>query len=404
MKGIFVLLVAFAMVFALEAVVPEKEPIFFDNFDNLDKWVVSTKPGFTGKWENVVPQAPAGYPNDKGLMVASPARKHAIIAGFPTYNIDLNKDSLIVQYEVRFQKSHQCGGAYLKITREDIGANFEDKTPYGIMFGPDYCGGNNKVHLILQYPVASGGYQEKHLTNPPRIKHDEISHLYTLVLSKNHYKVIIDGSVAKEGKLSTDFDPAIELPKTIEDPTDKKPATWDDRKQIPDPEKADAPEDWPVEFIADDTEIPEYWDEEEDGEWEAPMMPNPEFVPYTAPLIDNPDYMGEYIVQKIENPEYVEVDSAVVGPISGVGIDIWTMQDKILFDNVLITTHDSDRLLLEDYWKGKFDIESAAKREKEEADRKIAEEERKQREAEEALQKEIEEEEVEIDYDFAEDL
>ena len=36
---------------------------------------------------------------------------------------------------------------------------------------------------------------------------------------------------------------------------------------------------------------PDDWDDEEDGEWEAPM-------------IDNPDYKGEWSVKRISNPAY----------------------------------------------------------------------------------------------------
>lgn len=36
---------------------------------------------------------------------------------------------------------------------------------------------------------------------------------------------------------------------------------------------------------------PDDWDDEEDGEWEAPM-------------IDNPDYKGEWAVKRISNPAY----------------------------------------------------------------------------------------------------
>ena len=36
---------------------------------------------------------------------------------------------------------------------------------------------------------------------------------------------------------------------------------------------------------------PDDWDDEEDGEWEAPM-------------IDNPEYKGEWTVKRISNPAY----------------------------------------------------------------------------------------------------
>merc|ERR1712146_9133 len=54
-------------------------------------------------------------------------------------------------------------------------------------------------------------------------------------------------------------------------------------------------------------EQPEDWDEEEDGEWEPPMVPNPEFKgEWKAPMIDNPDYKGEWEHPQIDNPDFVD--------------------------------------------------------------------------------------------------
>lgn len=47
-----------------------------------------------------------------------------------------------MQYEVQFEKSVQCGGAYLKLVSAaadlDLG-QFRESTPYTILFGPDKC-------------------------------------------------------------------------------------------------------------------------------------------------------------------------------------------------------------------------------------------------------------------------
>merc|ERR1712055_1208560 len=57
---------------------------------------------------------------------------------------------------------------------------------------------------------------------------------------------------------------------------------WDDRAKIDDPEDA-KPEDWEQpEHVSDpDAKKPDDWDDDMDGEWEPPM-------------IDNPDYKGEW--------------------------------------------------------------------------------------------------------------
>ena len=57
-------------------------------------------------------------------------------------------EGLLVQYEVRFTTGATCGGAYIKLlshSPEFSAADLVDSTPYTIMFGPDKCGGLNKV-------------------------------------------------------------------------------------------------------------------------------------------------------------------------------------------------------------------------------------------------------------------
>ena len=59
---------------------------------------------------------------------------------------------LFFRYEVRFQNTHECGGAYLKLLSESSSLDlniFGDKTPYTIMFGPDKCGSESKVTFFL---------------------------------------------------------------------------------------------------------------------------------------------------------------------------------------------------------------------------------------------------------------
>lgn len=64
----------------------------------------------------------------------------------------------------------------------------------------------------------------------------------------------------------------------LQDPEAKKPEDWDDREKIDDPEDT-KPEDWDKpEHIPDpDAKKPDDWDDEMDGEWEPPMIDNPEF-------------------------------------------------------------------------------------------------------------------------------
>ena len=55
---------------------------------------------------------------------------------------------------------------------------------------------------------------------------------------------------------------------------------------------------------------PDDWDTEEDGEWEAPSIPNPKCSaapgcgPWTRPLMPNPAFKGKWAAPLVDNPEY----------------------------------------------------------------------------------------------------
>lgn len=63
--------------------------------------------------------------------------------------------------------------------------NFYDKTSYTIMFGPDKCGEDYKLHLIFRHKhPKTGVFEEKH-AKPPDVDLKEFftdrkTHLYTL--------------------------------------------------------------------------------------------------------------------------------------------------------------------------------------------------------------------------------
>uniref|UniRef100_T1H0Q5 Calnexin n=1 Tax=Megaselia scalaris TaxID=36166 RepID=T1H0Q5_MEGSC len=75
------------------------------------------------------------------------------------------------------------------------------------------------------------------------------------------------------------------------------------------------------------------------GEWKAPQIDNPNYQgKWRAPLIDNPNYQGKWSPRKIPNPDFFEdLNPFHMTPISAVGIEIWSMSDDILFDNLIIT-------------------------------------------------------------------
>merc|ERR1712193_492904 len=73
-------------------------------------------------------------------------------------------------------------------------------------------------------------------------------------------------------------------------------------------------EDWevlaPKEIPDPDDKKPDDWDDEEDGDWEAPMKDNPAYKgEWMVKRISNPEYKGIWEAKKIANPEYVDDDN-----------------------------------------------------------------------------------------------
>merc|ERR1711983_751431 len=157
----------------------------------------------------------------------------------------------------------------------------------------------------------------------------------------------IDNESAQKGSLTDDWDflPA----KMIKDPAVSKPDDWVDTAKIDDPEDV-KPEDWEKpEHIADpDATKPEDWDDEMDGEWEPPM-------------IDNPEYKGEWKPRQIDNPDYDEEEAKTLGKYEEnckIGFDLWQVKSGTIFDNVMITDDpEAAKKAGEDLWAVTKDAE-----------------------------------------------
>ncbi|XP_051624004.1 calmegin isoform X1 [Manacus candei] len=376
--------------------VPTGEVYFTETFDGgLSGWVLSkTKKEdiddniakYDGRWE-VEELKENTVPGDRGLVLKSVAKHHAISAML-TKPFIFDDKPLIVQYEVNFQKGIDCGGAYIKLLSSSDDLNLEyffDRTPYTIMFGPDKCGEDYKLHFIFRHKnPKTGEYDEKHAERPDvdlkKFYLDKKTHLYTLVLKPDDtFEMLIDQTVVSKGSLLENMVPPVNPSKEIEDPSDKKPDDWDERPKIPDP-NAVKPDDWdedepskiedpdavkPEGWLDDEPEYvpdpnakkPKDWDEEMDGEWEAPQIPNPkcETAPgcgqwvrpmknnprykgkWRAPMIDNPNYQGIWSPRKIPNPDYFEdLHPFKMTTVSAIGLELWSMTSDIYFDNFII--------------------------------------------------------------------
>merc|ERR1712029_922468 len=282
----------------------------FDKDDWASKWVQSTHKGAeAGKFERTAGKFYGDADKDKGIQTSQDAKFYALSTEFKPFS---NKDKpLVVQFTVKHEQNIDCGGGYAKLFDCSLDqTDMHGESPYKIMFGPDICGpGTKKVHVIFNYK------EENHLIKKEiRCKDDVFTHLYTLILQPDGtYEVLIDNESAQKGSLDEDWD--FLPPKMIKDPEASKPEDWDDRAKIDDPEDS-KPEDWDQpEHIADpDATKPEDWDDEMDGEWEPPMIDNPDYKGEWKPRqIDNPEYKGKWVHPEIDNPEYYAEEAKKIG-------------------------------------------------------------------------------------------
>ncbi|PHT28480.1 Calreticulin [Capsicum baccatum] len=84
--------------------------------------------------------------------------------------------------------------------------------------------------------------------------------------------------------------------------------------------------------------VPDHWDEEEDGIWRPPKVPNPAYKgPRKRKKVKNPNYKGKWKTPWIDNPEFEDdPDLYVLRPTKYVGIEIWQVKAGSVFDNILI--------------------------------------------------------------------
>uniref|UniRef100_A0A8C9V0N2 Calreticulin n=1 Tax=Scleropages formosus TaxID=113540 RepID=A0A8C9V0N2_SCLFO len=425
-----VLLVLFAGSLAVQGTVYFKEQ-FLDGEAWKSRWTESKHKSDYGEWKLTAGKFYGDAEKDQGLQTSQDARFYALSSRFEPFSNE--GKTLVVQFTVKHEQKIDCGGGYIKLFPTDLEqADVHGDSQYYIMFGPDICGySTKKVHVILNYKGKN------HLIKKEiKCKDDELTHLYTLILRPDQtYEVKIDNEKVESGTLEEDWD--FLPPKKIKDPEAKKPEDWDDRAKIDDPEDT-KPEDWdkPENIPDPDAKKPDDWDEDMDGEWEPPMIPNPEYKGEWKPKqIDNPSYKGVWVHPEIDNPEYT-ADSTIYkyDNIGVLGLDLWQVKSGTIFDNFLITDdeklaadfgaetwgatkvgepdsslalppranvcacvppHECDTMGVCFSWGKKQEPEKKMKEEQEEQKRKEEEEKSKEQEAEDGAEHEEEDEEEE---------
>jgi len=345
------LMKAFILLCLLCLTLCSAEIYFQEEFtDGFDRWVVSKAKQSEGTAGEFGISAGKNFNDpvaDRGLQTKQDARFYQISAEMKEFS---NRDkTLIFQFTVKHEQSIDCGGGYFKILPAGLDQeNFNGDSAYNIMFGPDICGTTKRVHVIFNYKGKN------HL-----IKHeipcetDEFTHLYTLIVKPDQtYQVLIDNKEVKKGSFESSWD--FLPPKEILDPSVSKPKDWVDQKEIDDP-NAVKPEGWDAipKQIADSNAVkPDDWDSELDGEWEAPLIDNPDYKgEWKAPKIPNPAYKGEWVHPKIPNPDFAE-DKEIYAYDSNkfVGLEIWQVKSGSIFDNIIVTDDEN----VQKEWAEKF--------------------------------------------------
>jgi len=356
---------------------------FGENWE--DRWVQSTHKSDAGKFVLSSGKFYGDKEKDEGIQTSQDARFYGLSANFDKFSNE--GKPLVVQFTVKHEQNIDCGGGYVKVFPSDLDQkDMHGDSVYNIMFGPDICGpGTKKVHVIFNYK-GKNLLVKKDI----RCKDDVYTHLYTLIVNPdNTYEVKIDNEKVESGSLEEDWD--FLAPKTIADPEAKKPDDWDEREKVDDPEDT-KPEDWDkTEHVADpDAKKPDDWDDEMDGEWEPPMIDNPDYKGEWKPKqIDNPEFKGKWVHPEIDNPEY-EADDKLgsYADFGNIGFDLWQVKAGTIFDNVLITDDVDYAKEFGDETFGKTkDPEKKMKEGQDEVERKVREEEEKTRQAEEDANK-----------------
>jgi calreticulin len=294
-----------------------------------------------GKWKHTAGEWHSD-PEDKGIQTSEDARFYGISAALSKPFVSGDKP-LVIQYSVKHEQNLDCGGAYIKLLpggKKFDAASFGGDTPYAVMFGPDICGtSNKKTHVILHSNKKDDNLLIKREVNTET---DDLTHLYTFILNPdNTIQIKIDNKSVRKGELQDQFD-FLEA-KEIKDPDASKPSDWVELAKIPDPDvvKPEGYDDIPAEIPDPDAKKPDDWDDEDDGEWEPPMIDNPEYKgPWKPTMIDNPEYKGKWVHPMIPNPAYVmdeEMYKVCKDGCTHVGFEIWQVKTGTLFDDIIVT-------------------------------------------------------------------
>ena len=307
---------------------------FIEPFNDIDRWVESTTrstPEKMGEFE---------VTDDLKLKTGQDARFYTMLAPLDT-PVDQKDKDFVLQYSIQLKNTDfKCGGSYLKLFQYDGDIDeINHETPYQLMFGPDHsCNSKSKVHAIFNETSWSN-------TETADILSDGDTHTFSLVVRPNNsYSYYVDGEEIVAGDIE-DAWPLLE-PRKIKDPDVSKPSNWPvaeilDKSHV----KPEGYDDIPQMMVDLGASLPDDWDSEEDGAWEPPEIPNPEYKgPWHQRRIPNPEYKGEWEHPLISNPDYV-ANATIYQQVHGanvIGFELWNFDSGVLFDDIVVSDDVSD--------------------------------------------------------------
>ena len=343
-----------------------------------DRWTTSKwkeSEGTVGKWVASAGKWHTDEAEDTGIQTGEDSRFFGVSAGSVSFS---NKDkTLIVQSQAKYEKDVECGGGYLTLGPKSSDAAFGAPTPYNIRFGPDKCGYTKRTHLIFNYrgknvlQTTDLAYKQEDAGTSPLYR--LVVHLDYMVRVETAEETIYEGSIKEDWEVLA--------PKEIPAPDDVKPSYWVDDSMMDSPEDT-KPDEWADadrKRIVDETaKKPDSWDDEEDGDWEAPLTENPTHKgEWLVEWFSNPGYKGFWEARKITNPAYVDDDAMYKSDAFGFfGIGLWLMKGGTSFDNHIVMDDVAAADAFAPTWKALREHEDVKKKEEDAA--KKAESEKKE--------------------------
>ena len=162
--------------------------VWLETFDGEweSRWTYSEAAEYDGRFEVRGPfdGMAVGQRGDVSLVVPESHHKYGLSRELDFAPRDGR--TFVAQFEVRLQKPLECGGAYLKfISAPADGSAFDattldNETPYSVMFGPDKCGSESKVHFIFNRSFVLLQFVKRF---PPYLGTSQIRFLFLLFIS-----------------------------------------------------------------------------------------------------------------------------------------------------------------------------------------------------------------------------